>query len=70
MNHHGDLVEVGEQGLHDRVFETELRISLLAVLRRPRGEHLILEKYLLQKQGNYNYEIYNGVESWEKVEYF
>merc|ERR1719500_231223 len=40
---HGDLVEVGEQGLHDRVFETELRISLLAVLRRPRGEHLILE---------------------------
>ena len=41
---HGDLVEVGEQGLHHRVFEAELCISLLAVLRRPRGEHLILEK--------------------------
>ena len=40
---HGDLVEVGEQGLHHRVFEAELCISLLAVLRRPRGEHLILE---------------------------
>ena len=42
---HGDLVEVGEQGLHHRVFEAKLGISLLAVLRRPRGEHLILKQF-------------------------